>query len=218
MTGKFQGSTDLGGGVLTAQGSSDFYVTKFTAAGAALWSRSFGGSFPDASVGVAVDPAGDVLVLGYFSQAIDLGGGTLRTASSDYDVFLAKFASANGAYRWARSFAGPGYEMPYALSTDANGNVAITGYFQYTINLGGSLLSSVSSGTTDVFVAKYSPAGAHLWSERFGGTSSDYGTAMAARSTGHLVVTGMFNGVADFGGQSVTSAGSSDAFVLQLDP
>ena len=218
MTGKYQASTDLGKGVLTVQGSTDFYMAKFTAAGTTLWSRSFGGSFPDASVGVTVDRAGDVLVLGYFSQAIDLGGGTLRTASTDYDVFLAKYSAADGGYRWARAFAGPGYEMPHALSTDADGNVAITGYFQYTINLGGSLLSSAAVGATDIYVGKFSPTGAHLWSARHGGAGSDDGVAITADTTGRVVVTGTFSGVADLGGQSMTSAGSTDAFVLRLDP
>jgi hypothetical protein len=89
LTGKFQGGTDLGGGTLSVQGSTDFYVAQFTSAGVHRWSRAYGGGFPDASVGVAVDGAGEILGLGSFSQTIDLGGGVLRTASTDYDVFLA---------------------------------------------------------------------------------------------------------------------------------
>ncbi len=222
MTGKFLWNTDVGKGVMATKGGMDFYIAKFTGTGVALWSRAFGGtgiSGIDGTVGVSADRAGDVVLLGYFSQSIDFGGGVLRTPTvNDYDVFLAKFSGVDGGYRWAKSFPGPGNELPYALAVDANNNVAITGYFQQSINLGGNLFTSYVWGAPDCFVAKYSPTGAHVWSERFGGTGGDYGVALAACNSGYFLLTGMFSGAADFGGQSCTSVGASDAFLIRLDP
>src|SRR5206468_3415458 len=98
------------------------------------------------------------------------GGTTLTTSSSiDNDVLLAKFSGIDGSSLWAKSFPGPGLEQPNGIATDGNGNVAITGCFAYTVNLGGGVLSATPAGNDDVFVAKYSGSGAHLWSERFGG-------------------------------------------------
>jgi hypothetical protein len=77
---------------------------------------------------------------------------------------------------------------------DGAGNVAITGYFQYTINLGAGVLNCASPGTTDFFAAKYNSGGTPLWTERFGGTSSDYGTALAMGEAGQVVVTGCSTG------------------------
>jgi hypothetical protein len=45
---------------------------------------------------------------------------------------------------------------------DGGGNVVVTGYFQGTVNFGGGSLTS--AGGTDIFLFKYSAAGAHVWS------------------------------------------------------
>ncbi len=217
LTGKTVGTMNFGGGLLANKGASDFYVAKFLADGSLVWSKDFGGPGADKSIGVALDGSGNVFIVGYFAGSIDLGGGTLTTASSDDDVILAKFGP-DGRYVWAKSFPGPGYEMPCGVAVDGGGNVAIVGYFHYTINLGGTLLTSASTGNSDAFIAKYSNAGSYLWSERVGGTSADAGNAIAVDATGHVITTGQFMGTADFGGQSLTSNGSADAFLLRLDP
>lgn len=61
----------------------------------------------------------------------------------------------------------------------------------------------------DVFVAKYSPSGQHLWSKRYGVESGGGDT---------VVVTGAFFGTIDLGLGSMVSAGSSDLFVGRLGP
>jgi hypothetical protein len=65
-------------------------------------------------------------------------------------------------------------------------------------------------------VAKYSASdGSHVWSRRFGGTSSDEGLGVAVDSGGNVVVTGTFRGTVDFGGGPLTGAGFSDIFVAK---
>ena len=59
--------------------------------------------------------------------------------------------------------------------------------------------------------------GDHLWSNRFGGTSSEYGHSVAIDSAGNVLVTGYFQGTADFGGGGLTSAGDLDVFVAKYD-
>ena len=215
VTGVFSGQIDAGGGVLTTRGGVDGYLAKFSSAGVPIWSKGIGGANADRAECIAADSSGNLFVLGRFSQLSDWGGGPMTTASFDYDVVLAKY-SPSGACLWAKPFAGPGDQTPSAVKTDANGNVVITGCFPYSINLGG--LPLISAGMEDVFVAKYSSSGAHLWSERFGGSSFDQGIGLAVDGTGHVVVTGTFMGTADFGGQVLSSAGSYDAFLLRLDP
>jgi len=69
-------------------------------------------------------------------------------------------------------------------------------------------------------VSKYSPAGAHVWTERFGGTTSDIAYGIAADLNGNVVVTGSFQGSADFGGVTLASPGTydNDIFLIRLDP
>ena len=58
--------------------------------------------------------------------------------------------------------------------------------------------------------------GAHLWSQRFGDTNYEIGNGLAADGSGNVLVTGLFSGTVDFGGDALTSAGSEDIFVLKL--
>ena len=93
-------------------------------------------------------------------------------------------------------------------------NVLVTGFFQGTVDFGGGALSS--AGNSDVFLAKYDAAGAHLWSQRFGDTGVDVGRAIAVDGAGNVLVTGILRGTVDFGGGPLTSAGLSDIFVAKF--
>jgi hypothetical protein len=97
---------------------------------------------------------------------------------------------------------------------DGNGNVFITGYFEGTSNFGTTLVVSV--GASDIFVAKYDPVGiSWSWVRSSGATSYDSGNGIAVDVSGNVFVTGAFEGTVNFGTISVTSAGSSDAFITK---
>jgi chitodextrinase len=208
---------DCGGGWLYSHGGSDAFVVKYSSAGAHVWSKCFGGSTVDQVNSVAVDSTGNVLVLGVFTGSVDFGGGAL-TDSGGYDAFLAKL-SPTGSHLWSKAIKSGGtYDWPNAVATDANGNVVVSGNFRFGIDFSGGVLSAVINGVQCFYVAKYSPSGSYVWAERFGGTSSEDGIGIATDSTGHVVSTGFFQGTGDFGGQSLTAAGSTDMYLLRLDP
>src|SRR5439155_18267325 len=71
------------------------------------------------------------------------------------------------------------------------------------------------AGGFDIFVAKYSAAGSHLWSKRLGGTGDDFAFSLAVDGSGNVVVAGYFPGVVNFGGGPLTSAGLNDLFVAK---
>jgi hypothetical protein len=57
-----------------------------------------------------------------------------------------------------------------------------------------------------------------LWSGSFGGTRSDSGSSITSDPQGNVWLTGYFSGSVTFGGNTHTSAGANDLFVLKLDP
>ena len=57
----------------------------------------------------------------------------------------------------------------------------------------------------------------HLWSSTFGSTGFAHGVGVAMDSDGNVLLTGFFEGTADFGGGPLTSAGLTDIFVVKLD-
>ena len=89
----------------------------------------------------------------------------------------------------------------------------VTGSFENSIDLGAGWTTSFAH--KDMFVAKYSPAGAYLWSKLAGGLFDDAGSGIAVDASGKVVVTGTFQAAVNFGTGSVMSAGRTDIFVAR---
>jgi hypothetical protein len=104
-----------------------------------------------------------------------------------------------------------------AVKCDAQNNIVLTGYYYGTFNFGTQTLSSTLN-SYDGYAAKYNSSGQLAWATSFGGASSDQGTAIAIDGTNHPIVTGTFNGTANFSGTTLQAAGLWDAFLMRLNP
>src|SRR6185369_14395845 len=124
---------------------------------------------------------------------------------------LVKLSGTTGAHVWSKRFGGTADDYGYGLAVDPSGNVALTGSFRNTADFGGGPLTS--AGGTDVFLASFTPSGAHRWSRRAGGSGDDAGQAVAV--AGDLLVTGPFQGTIDFGAGPLVAAGGGDLFVAR---
>jgi hypothetical protein len=172
-----------------------------------------GGIWEDLAYAVARDDSGNIFVTGTFTGTVDFGGGAL-TSNGAMDVFVAKYSST-GVHQWSRSFGGGGSgDSGNGIAVDGSGNVYVVGSFAGTANLGGGAMTS--AGVEDIFLAKYSATGAHVWSRRLGSTASDVARAVAVDGSGNIVVTGNFQGTVDFGGGPFTA--STGAFVAKYSP
>ena len=98
---------------------------------------------------------------------------------------------AAGHPLWKRSFDGH-------VAIDSKGNVLMTGSFTDPVDFGGGSL--VSAGGEDIFVAKLDPAGNRIFSRRFGDAGPHQrGEAIAIDFADDLLVSGVLDGVVDFG-------------------
>jgi hypothetical protein len=86
------------------------------------------------------------------------------------------------------------------------------GWFDGVADFGGGPL--VSIGHEDMFIAKLSSSGEHVWSRSTGGVVDPAGIALDG--TGRIIVTGSFTGTMDFGGGPLT--GADDVFLASLGP
>lgn len=121
------------------------------------------------------------------------------------------------------SYGGTSADFAISTASDTSGNLIVAGRFRETANFGGSDLTAPGAATTwDIWVAKYSPSGAHIWSRNIGGTGSEgnRGVALDVDDTGAVALAGSFNGTVDFGTGPITgnSASVADAFVMVLEP
>ncbi|TMB58175.1 MAG: PKD domain-containing protein, partial [Deltaproteobacteria bacterium] len=213
VTGKFSGTVDFGTGALTSAGPSSIFVAKYSAAGAPVWSRAFGGGLNDVGNGVAVDSGGNVVIIGTASGTVSFGGGPIT--ANGYTVVVAKFSPA-GAHLWSRGFGDSFSNSGNGVAVDASGNAVMTGRVESTVDFGGGALISAA---VDIFLAKLSPTGGHLWSRHFGsGLATHAGNGVACDGSGNVLVTGSFENSIDLGAGWTTSFAHKDVFVAKYSP
>jgi hypothetical protein len=119
------------------------------------------------------------------SALIKLSGDKGNTVDAPNQVAWAKgfIASSDGSTPCTIS----------ALATDSADNVYVAGQFKGAqATLGDLAVPASATGTSsDVFVAKYSADGTHVWTQRHGGSGDDTVTAMAVTPEDDLVLVGI---------------------------
>jgi hypothetical protein len=214
VAGFFHDSVDFGGEMkLVSAGNRDAFVVKLDASGQVLWSRSFGDADGQWARSVAVDGAGNVVITGSFSGAIDFGAGALVAPDSLLLGFVAKLDPA-GNHLWSKAF-GDGSGMASFVAAFGSGDVLVTGGFVSSVDLGGGPILGSMNGP-DVFLAKLDPAGNHLWSKGFSGGVEVQSIAVDAKDDAWI--TGTFLGPVDFGGGELPGGATHNVYAAKLDP
>jgi hypothetical protein len=143
-------------------------------------------------------------------------------------LFLSASINAQEQFLWARSAgAEMGWEEAAGIARDNSGNIYIAGTFQGTIKFG--TVNVVSSGASDVIVAKYNPAGTFQWARKIGIGSTFSGNeiakAIAVNGAGtNIYVLASYSNFTDSLNflQNGTikippSSGQNDLFIARLD-
>jgi hypothetical protein len=152
---------------------SDYVTVKYDSSGSEQWAERYTSAY-DYATDLALDPAGNVYVTGY-----SLGSGT------SYDYATVSY-SPLGQERWqARYDGGVADDYAYDLTTDASGNVYVTG-------------ETVGSGTGSEYgTLKYDATGVEQWVARYDGPgvgATDRANAVAVDAQGNVYVTGESEG------------------------
>lgn len=155
---------------------------------------------------------------GYEASIPPPSDGAPPDAGSDGGIADAAEAGPGGVALWY-GFYGDGNNVDgRSVAVDGTGNVLYAGYFQGTVNFGGTPLTA-TGGSSDIFVAKFDGTGRQVWSESFGDDLVQLATGIAVDALGNSFVTATNTGTIDFGtGTPVTSAGAEDVVVAKLDP
>ncbi len=179
-----------------------------------VYATSFGSSFTEHAYGIATDASDNIILVGSAGTSIDMGGGSLSGSGTSGSV-LAKYDSG-GTHLWSfMTSSAIGSIITQDITTDPAGNIYIVGRLLGTFDFGAGPLTATSNGSA--FVAKYSPAGVHLWSQAFPGGFLSSAKGVAVDATGNVFVTGQFFDDIDLGGGTVLSNGGSDIFLARFD-
>jgi hypothetical protein len=149
------GALDLGGGLLAAprDGVHRGLLSKFTSAGAHLWSRVLDGTLGGTVRALTATTGGDVLVGGSGRAGRDPDGSF--PFGNTLDAYLARYGG-DGALQWARTFATDEAEEVTALAANLKGEIALGLQCKAAISIAG--VSLPKSGTADACILRL-PAG-----------------------------------------------------------
>jgi hypothetical protein len=160
-------------------------------------------------------------VTGSFNGIVDFGAGTTlvsRGASQPRygDAFLLKLDSL-GRTRWVRQIGGAGSDGGDEIAVGPHNHAFVIGdsdgdtQFTPSTTLRGS-------GGRDSWAARYRRNGSLVWARQLGGSGEQQAHGISADSSSNALVTGEFQGVAQFGSKRLVSDGPrSDVFLAKLD-
>jgi hypothetical protein len=181
-----------------------YFLTKYTSAGARIWTVQDGAKSVSATA-VTTDAQNNAYVVGTTSQSID---GKIVLGTSD--VFVTKY-SQNGNRIWTAEDGSPvqssnAWPSTYGsgVAVDTHGNVYITGDTHAPID------GQVQNGADDLYLSKYDLNGNRIWTVQNGAPPGDTeALAVAVDSGGDVIVAG----VTSFPLEGQTQSGSFDLFI-----
>lgn len=150
-------------------------TTQAEAAGERLWVRTYGYLYAgsDYARGLTIDENDNVIIAGQ----------SLGWADTYFDYAVIKYSPA-GAVLWKRRYSGPtGYDEPFGVAVDREGNVIVTGLSFGTRGI----------GLPDITTVKYSGAGQLQWVRRYyrGTAGHEAGRAVTTDLNGNVYVAGI---------------------------
>ena len=235
VVGTFRGVAIFGALPLQSRGFSDLLAVKYNPGGTVAWAQQIGANGFDYGRGAAatLDPDGALYVTGSFENTILVNQDILVSAGFS-DVLVARIDAASGALVWGVRGGGSGFDIGNDLAVIPT-HVGATTLSLYTtgyvdgngaFSKGTRSVSYTSHGGLDAFVlalrdrlgapGPIPPATVYT----LGGSNADRGWGIGASDVGGtlagVAVTGAFREQAQIGDETLSSAGSNDAYVGRL--
>lgn len=213
LCGTYSDTFIAGAHTQTAAGTQDIWLAKYDSSGNCLWLKSAGGTSVDVPHSLCLDESSNIYLTGYFAGSASFDHVTLNTFGSG-DIFIAKYNSS-GIITWATKAGGPGFDHGFTMDYNAN-SLYVAGYFSTTASF--DALSISSTGTSDIFIAKYDTAGAVTWVRNAGGPTAELSRGIWVNHLGNACVVGSFKGTVTFGSYSATSySAANDVYAAAFD-
>lgn len=230
LCGYYRDTTDFNPGIgisnLSPAGNNDAFIAKYNTNGSFLWAKSIKGIDNEAIENIHVNIEGNVLVTGHFFNSIDLDPSDANTSFisslGQRDLFFAQYTSS-GTFRWGKSLGSDDDDYGYAITTDNQRRIFLSGTYQDLLNLdpnpGKVVNVDNSGGGIDVFFARYDSTGNFEWAQTAGGNNGELIADIEVNNILELYAVGWFQGgIGLFNGTTnLSSNGDRDAIVLKVN-
>jgi cold shock CspA family protein len=208
----FNADTSAFGTILNNSGGSDTYVITYTSAGVVQWVARVSGVNTEEAYGICSTTDGGICVTGYYVSASNpltafnanspnaSGFATTLTGTvGNDDIFIVKYNSA-GTVQWITRVGSTGNDYGYGICGTTDNGICVTGFYSGTLtafnasspNSAGFATTLSNAGSNDVFIVKYTSAGAVQWITRVGGAGDDQGRAICSTPDGGICILGTF--------------------------
>ena len=195
------------------------FLTKFDTNGNFIWTRVLDGMGWDAGERVKITHGGQILLLGYMDDLMDLDPG-VNTDAHEGHLFLCCL-DLDGNYIYGLSWDIGSYGL---LAVDGFDNILIAGeYYQeedFDPTDGEDIRTPL--GERDIFLIKLYPDGTYYWTRTWGsldvGFGHDAANSLAADSMGNIYVSGRVDKEADFDTGSGTMLLGPGRFITRYYP
>lgn len=213
----------------TRDGANDAFVTKLSANGSTVvFSTYIGGRNPgDKGAAIAVDRAGNVYFAGETSS---LNFPLVNSAQAIYrgntDAFISKLSLDGNVLIYSTTWGGTLQDVAYGIAIDGFDNAYVTGRTDSTNFPTKNPLQATLKGQRDVFISKFSPDGASLYSTYLGGELSpsvgrdeEAGYSIAVDPLLNVYITGFTTspGFPTAGAIQPNFGGVEDAFITKIN-
>ncbi len=218
VAGYFQNSLTFGTYTLTTTSNYAPFIAKYGPGGNIIWAKQGTVTGFTYGISVATDLANNSYITGYFSNQLTLGSYTLTAHGTD-NIFIAKYDS-NGNVLWVKQPYSNQFSMGQAITSDANGNIYLSGDFKDSLIFGTYILNA--NNRQDIFLAKYDSSGNVIWAKQTTVPSSnsqgDVGSIITDGS-GNIYLTGYFMDTISFGSNSIynNNAGKRGIFLAKYN-
>jgi hypothetical protein len=219
ISGGFKGQADFGEDILTSAGMTDIFIARVELDGSWTWCRRAGsantGDFIfEKGMGLCPGPNQSVCMTGQYMTGADFGPVTLLTSQAlDADVFVSCLSSS-GDWIWTTRGGGINTDSAYDICMDYEGDLWICGCFYDGCQYGNLVV--LSEGHTDAFMASCDASGTWIDLRRAGGTYIDTAYSVCADASANIWITGRYMDSANFGHQTLSVVGGTDAWVSKL--
>jgi hypothetical protein len=149
----FSDQATVGGTTLRSAGNKDQALLKMTDLGVLDWVRTAGGADYDLAQSAALDPFGNVYLVGLFVGTATAGPGSTFTSAGHYDALMLSYTPA-GILRWGTATGGLNPDDFTHVGFDGAGIGRVIGRYSTALPLGSTTLTG-SPNQTKWFVAQF---------------------------------------------------------------